>query len=470
VIRATAVGATLAVLCAQALAAQGPTMPSTLRYGSGLMDVPVASVLPHLTTTGTLSGFFMRLGRRALVDDTGATTSYGPRVREFYSDGSVAIGLRDRFEVGASLQALGDATTGGDVWGLFGRVRLWQPVDEGLGLAMGGRWLTSPTFGDGREYAPGRLGFADERLRRAYAGVRGVDTDLTLYGVATAFVRGFDGGPLPANDLTFTVGYGGGMFASGGELDFYAPGNANGWFGGSSLHVGTSDASMLTLMVEHNGFDVNVGAQWDWDGLRVGAQYLASNHVWPTDGHSSEYQKPKFGILGSVAVCPTRRGLRCRPSAMTRIEPDTVWIPPPPPDTVIVRVAASPAEVGGVEASLCLSTGQSIRIRATADGDTLVAPAWVSLRTARPNLVLAGAYAAGTFWYESGAIVGFEGQQFSKSVDIFPLDCDQILRVGVHEGVSIFTVVSAVRPLDVLFVPVRPGVWHRYEGARRGPA
>ena len=37
----TAVGA------GQALA-QTPTMPSTLRYGSGLLDVPVSSVRPHL--------------------------------------------------------------------------------------------------------------------------------------------------------------------------------------------------------------------------------------------------------------------------------------------------------------------------------------------------------------------------------------------------------------------------------------
>jgi hypothetical protein len=38
-------------------------------------------------------------------------------------------------------------------------------------------------------------------------------------------------------------------------------------------------------------------------------------------------------------------------------------------------------------------------------------------------------------------------------------------RVGFYEGVPLFSVVSARRPLDVVFVPVGPGSWHRY--ARR---
>jgi hypothetical protein len=38
--------------------------------------------------------------------------------------------------------------------------------------------------------------------------------------------------------------------------------------------------------------------------------------------------------------------------------------------------------------------------------------------------------------------------------------------VGVFEGVPLFSVVSARRPLNVVFVPVRPGVWHRYERVR----
>lgn len=444
--------------CAQLAAAQAPSMPSTLRYGSGLLDVPVSSVLPHLAITGTLSGFWVGLDRRVEVGPFGDETGYSGPVDEIYTDGALAIGLFDRLETGVSLQSLGDAASGGNLWGLFGRIRVWEPVDQGLGLAMGARYLTGPSFGDGVRYVPGRLGFADRRLARSYTG----GTKLTVYGVATAYLRGFDGGRIPENDMTFSLGYGSGMFHAGGKLDLYSDGHANGWFFGTSLHVATSAQSLLTLMAEHNGFDVNVGAQLDWSGFRVGAHWLASNHAPRAGGYASEYQKPKLGLLASVAICPSERGLRCRPRMMRRVEPDTIFIPPPPPDTVVVRSEDAPVPAGE-DARICLSTGQNVPIRITQTGDTLVGPGYVSLGSARPLLDFAGAYAAGAFWYENGEAIPFEGNLFGRSADSFPIDCGQILRVGVHEGVPIFADVAAERPLVVLFLPVSAGVWRRYE-------
>ena len=443
---------------AQLAGAQAPSMPSTLRYGSGLLDIPVSSVLPHMAITGTFSGFWVGLDRRVEVGPYGDESGYSGPVDEFSMDGSVAVGLFDRLETGVSLQSLGDAASGGNVWGLFGRLRLWQPVDQGLGLAVGTRYVTSPSFGDGVKYVPCRLGFPDRRLARTYTG----GTELTLYGVATAYLRGFDGGPVPENDMTFSVGYGSGMFHAGGKLDLYSDGHANGWFFGTSVNFATSAQSVLTLMAEHNGFDVNVGAQLDWSGLRVGAHWLASNHAPRPGGYASEYQKPKLGVLASVAVCPGERGLLCRPRMMRRLEPDTIFIPPPPPDTVMVRVEAAPVPPGE-EARVCLSTGQNVPIRITEAGDTLVGPGYVSLESARPLLDFAGTYAGGAFWYENGEPITFEGNRFGRSPDAFPVDCSQILRVGVHEGVPLFADIAAQRPLVMLFVPARPGVWRRYE-------
>jgi len=452
--------------------AQTPTMPSTLRYGSGLIDVPVSSVLPHLHITATYSGFFSRIGRRVQIDDAGLPSGFGPARSDFHSDAALGVGLFDRGEAGVSIQSLGDGDDGGNVWGLFGRLRLWEPVDQGLGLAVGARYVTQPSFADGASYAPGRLGFPDERLRRSYEGgtVGGVDTDLTLYGVATAYLRGYDGGLLPQNDMSFSLGYGGGMFRSGGDLDFYAPGHSNGWFGGAAVHLVTGEGSRLTLMAEHNGFDVNVGAHYDWQGLRVGAQYLAGNHDWPEEGQYSEYHKPKLGLLASIAICPNERGFRCRPRSMRRVEPDTIFIPPPPPDTVVVRVAddAPALPDDAVASSICLSTGQNVPIHVTSSGDTLVGPRAAPLTELRPALTFAGIYAASAFWFQDDQVIIFEGGDFGKSDDTFPIDCDQILRVGIYEGVPVFAVISAQRPLEVLFVPVRPGVWQRYErGFRR---
>jgi hypothetical protein len=216
-------------------------------------------------------------------------------------------------------------------------------------------------------------------------------------------------------------------------------------------------------MAEHNGFDVNLGAQFDWDGLRIGAHWLGSNHGAPAGGYASEYQQPKLGLLASVAVCPTRRGLRCRPQAMRRTEPDTIFIPPPPPDTVMVTVGTAPPIPEGEAVTLCLATGRTAEVTVTAQGDTLVGSTGVSIDALRPVVDFVGTYAAGAFWFINGDRVVFEGAGFGKSEDAFPIDCDQILRVGVYEGVPVFADRAAERPLVILFVPVLPGLWQRYE-------
>ncbi len=132
-------GLAMTLLAASALSAQSTTMPSTLRYGSGLMDIPVASVLPHMTITGTYSGFFMDLGRTLEIDASGNPIAFGGPVDKFYSDASMAIGLFDRAELGATLQSFNAAASGGNQWGLFGRLQLLQPETMGIGLAVGGR-------------------------------------------------------------------------------------------------------------------------------------------------------------------------------------------------------------------------------------------------------------------------------------------------------------------------------------------
>lgn len=453
----------VAVVSAQG-GAQTPTMPSTLRYGSGLLDVPVSSVLPHLNITATYSGFFSGIGRRVLIDDSGQAVGFGPGRSDFYADGAFAIGLFDRLEAGVTIQTLADSDSGGDMWGLFGRVRLWEPIDQGLGLAVGGRYVTSPSFADGAAYAPGRLGFSDERLKRRYTDASGLRSNFTPYAVATAYLRGFDGGRLPKNDMTFSFGFGGGMFREGGDIEAYAPASSNGWFIGSALHIDTSERSQLTLMAEHNGFDVNLGLHYDWDGFRVGAQYLAANHRWPADGHFSEYQEPKVGLLASIAICPRERGFRCRPRMMRRTEPDTIFIPPPPPDTIVVVAAASarPVISEAELTSVCLSTGQNVALRLTATGDTLVGDASVPIGDLRPAMVFAGAYAGTAFWYQNEEVMIFEGGDFRAEGEPFPIDCSQILRVGVYQGVPVFAVITAERPLELIFIPVAPGMWRRY--------
>ncbi len=451
-----------------AVQAQTTTMPSTLRYGSGLIDVPVASILPHLEITGTYSGSFLKLDRTVRVNAAGAVTGFGPGRDDFYQDGSVAVGLFDRAEVGATIQSIGSSTDGGNIWGLFGRLQLLRPTNQGLALAVGGRYVRGPDFGDGVDYEPNRLGWPDSRFRHTYTGLDDVNTKLSLYGVASAHVRGFEGGVFPTNDLTFALGYGSGMFKDGDQLDFYDYASSKGWFFGSAVHFPLGDRSVLSLMGEFNGFDVNVGAQADVNGIRVGVQYLAINYGEPAGGYYSEYRKPKFGILSSIAICPGSGGFLCKPHFMERPEPRVTQLPAPPPDTVRIMREVAPPLPDGTPSSICLSTGETVLVRVSAQGDTLVGPTRVPIRALRPGVVFAGAYAEGANWYRNDAAVTFETRSYDKSGNEVRLNCPEIMQIGEKLGIPLFAQRSADRPYRTIYVPVRPGVWQAYQtGLRR---
>lgn len=455
-----------ALLAAPALQAQTTTMPSTLRYGSGLLDIPVASVLPHMAITGTFSGFFMEMGRTVKTNAAGDIIGYGPgTASKFYSDGSVSLGLFDRVELGTTIQSLNDANAGGNMWGVFGRVNLFKPTNQGLGLAVGGRYVMAPDFNDATTYQPNRLGFPDARFKESYTGKEDVSTELSLYAVSTAHIRGFDQGFLPKHDLTLSLGYGTGMFQDGDKLPFYKYASSEGWFVGSALHFGLGQNALLTFMGEYNGFDVNLGTQLDFGGIRLGAHVLAVNYPEPFNGYWSEYRKPKFGVLGSVAVCPSAGGLFCKPQMIERPEPE-VRIVRVPADTVRITREVERPLPDGTPAMVCLATGENVEVRVTAQGDTLVGPQRASIRTLRPGVVFAGTYAEGRDWYTSDQPITFERLRYNKSGNDSSLDCGQIMRIGENMGVPLFAMRNANRPFETIYVPVRPGVWRGY--IRRG--
>jgi hypothetical protein len=435
------------------------------------MDIPVATVLPNMEITGTYSGFFVKLDRTVQTNSAGTAIGFGPSSSDYYQDGSVAIGLFDRAEVGATIQSLGNTANGGNMWGVFGRLELVKPKSQGVALAVGGRYVGGPNFGDGVNYEPNRLGIPDNRFKNTYTGgVADVNTKLSLYGVASAHLRGFDAGFLPKNDWTLALGYGSGMFKDGSQLSFYDYASTKGWFFGSAVHLQTGDNSLLTLMGEYNGFDANVGAQLDVHGVRVGAQYLAVNYGKPAGGYYSPYRKPKFGILASLAICPGSgtAGFLCKPHLMERPQPKVVQLPAPPPDTVRITRQVTPPLPEGTPSSVCLATGENVQIRVSAQGDTLVGPERVTIGTLRPGVVFTGTYADGTTWYQNDSAITFEKHSYSKSGNEVRLECGQIMRVGENEGVPLFVTRDANRPYQTIYVPVRPGVWQAYQtGLRR---
>ncbi len=61
-----------------AASGQSTKISGTLRHGSGLLDIPVASVLPHMALTGTYSGFWTSNDVDFSTDGEGGITAPSP--------------------------------------------------------------------------------------------------------------------------------------------------------------------------------------------------------------------------------------------------------------------------------------------------------------------------------------------------------------------------------------------------------
>ena len=291
--------AALAILLpGQAATAQDFRMPGTLRYGSGLLDIPVAWVLPHMAITGTYSGFSVSVDEPVLVkpDGTELTGKFGDPVSKWVSDGAIAIGLMNRVELGASIQHFDSQENGGNMLGGFARISLLPASMERLALAAGARFVTSPSYGADSDYGPlqpGRLGYPDYRLLETPSNdeIEGMSSSLSPYVVATARAMSSE-----SMDVTVTGGWGMGMFSSGSDYAFYSETGTGGVFGGAAAHFKMGGGRILNVMAEHNGFDLNAGVQLDLGNIRVGGFM----HGLMGDG-SSTYRASKFGVLASLS-------------------------------------------------------------------------------------------------------------------------------------------------------------------------
>lgn len=287
---ASRVGVAVAALMVlgQSAAAQSFRMPSTLRYGSGLIDVPVAWVLPHMAVTGTLSAMKLSSDKPVVLvvtsdDRTQLKKTDVAAFSKTAMDGSIAIGIMNRLELGASIQHFAPEEDGGNMLGAFARLLLIST--DRLGVAAGARYVTSPSLGG----APGRLGIPDYRIPD-------LDTEVSPYGVATAKVVSSE-----SASLTLTGGYGIGMFSEGDD-SWYAGENATGGaFGGAALHMALGNGRLVHLMAEHSGHDINAGVQADLGAFRVGAFAHGLTGSGSVGDATSIYLSQKFGAVVSIA-------------------------------------------------------------------------------------------------------------------------------------------------------------------------
>jgi hypothetical protein len=402
----------------------------------------------------TYSGFWTSNDSDVTTDASGNVTGTEAFSGGWDGDFAAALGLFDLLEFGANIQSLSDAAEGGTLWGAFGRLSILSPQTQPIGLAIGGRYASSPDFGDDIAYAPNRLGRPDRRIR-GQLGSRKMDTDFSFYAVAGVDLPGLPSSFLPDHDFAFTAGWGTGVFNEGDRFDWYASGDTGGWFAGVAWNLELAESRMLTFMSEYNGFDWNVGTQLDLSGLRLGAHVLGANHA----SNTTVYRSSKFGLIASVALCG--RGL-CRASLRDRPDPDVVVLPASPPDTVVIARVESIPPPTGTAVTLCLATGDEIAVLVTAAGDTLVGLSRTPLRDLRPAVDFAGVYAANRTWFEAGESITVEQRSYSIFRASVRLDCRDIRRVGEHAGVPLFISGTDDTPPRTLYVPVRPGVWQPY--------
>jgi len=286
-------------LGAQALEAQDQRSKrkrtATLRFGTGLIDVPHAFNLAGGEIRISYSQFWLSNDSTQVLDENGAIQSYRSTTDDgkFAGDFAIAYAPTDALEFGFGIQSLATGTgEGRPLATLFGS---WTAMRKGCTSQTANRTLVDLAFGlrlanqasvDGRRYSPNRLGIIDERL-----DVDEFSTRATPYVVASRCFEGL----RQTDDFTVSVGWGHGLFHQGSGNSWYKNVDSAGFFGGVAWHGFRQ--RMLTVMTEFNGFDWNARVVWEpLNGISAGFHVLGINYR----PRFSEYRSTKLGFSVSL--------------------------------------------------------------------------------------------------------------------------------------------------------------------------
>jgi hypothetical protein len=265
---AAVAGAAILTIFAQRAEAQ-QTFPQTIYWGSGLIDIPVAWV-------GPVPGDFAinYSAKRFASDPNSEKINYNNRLNSQLTFSLSGWGI---------VEGGWAAYSSNPEWGFFGHLLLlnqehmrarggaagWVPS-----LAVGARnigpYKHIDRFGVGYNLLPPNV---DPNQAHVADSLHQSFNTQTVYGVATESFSLTDIRPTWADvDLSFTAGYGNGLFSDHGDLpvELYAKHATGGLFYGGKVDFNATPNLGVTLMAENNAWDYNVGGVLNYRGIRGG--------------------------------------------------------------------------------------------------------------------------------------------------------------------------------------------------------
>jgi hypothetical protein len=263
-----------------------PSYPVTLRYGTGLIDIPTAWVSP---TNGDIWISASGTDIPACTSPCNLSTS-----EKWNTNLTIDTHWMHLFSVGFSLYS------NNPEWGFFGQVlalkedpSTWRP-----NIAIGFRNLGPYTHEDrlliGHDVAIDSGG-GTTPINPAWS--QGFKTAPTFYGVVTKDWTAGSTGTFGA-----TLGYGTGIFSDNGGLgtNYNDKGTiVKGLFLGARYAFRPSENTALNFMLENNGWDWNAGVVGAWRGifLSFAASELEEGSMSPSKGSLyTVYNYTKFNV------------------------------------------------------------------------------------------------------------------------------------------------------------------------------
>lgn len=288
------------LLGAQRASAQ-QTYPQTLYWGAGLIDIPVAWVSP-------VSGDFALAyaGQSFNAAPTSPTLSEVPSMM---TNGSISLSFWGRLEVGLSIYS-SDPEWGFYAQGLIldeEKYRMKSGASHWIpSLAVGLRNLGPYTHIDRYQFGyalyPAAPGSGSGTVSKEPDSLhQNFKTAQTVYGVLT---KSFSLHELKDSwgktNFSISLGYGDGLFSDDGGLGkAYSNQKTGGIFGGIKMDLFPSERSVLSFMVEDNAWQINLGASWNYRGLRIGAYWMnlaPGTADTGAAGHLYNYSKFAFSL------------------------------------------------------------------------------------------------------------------------------------------------------------------------------